>query len=83
MTAVVSAGRRVLPRGWLELGRQLVIWFGFLFAYQIARGVADRNPAKAFASAPAGGARFPRDELTSATNRRPALMRARALLRVD
>ena len=25
-----------------------MIWFGFLFAYQIARGIADRNPAKAF-----------------------------------
>jgi membrane-associated phospholipid phosphatase len=25
-----------------------VIWFGFLFAYQLARGVADRNPARAF-----------------------------------
>jgi membrane-associated phospholipid phosphatase len=25
-----------------------VIWFGFLAAYQIARGVADRNPPRAF-----------------------------------
>jgi membrane-associated phospholipid phosphatase len=48
VTAFVAAGRRVLPRGWIDLGRQLVIWFGFLFAYQIARGLADRNPAKAF-----------------------------------
>jgi membrane-associated phospholipid phosphatase len=28
--------------------RQLVIWFGFVFAYQLARGVADRDPARAF-----------------------------------
>jgi len=37
-----------LPRGWGDLGRQLGIWFGFLVLYQLARGVADRNPAKAF-----------------------------------
>jgi membrane-associated phospholipid phosphatase len=48
MSAVVAAGRRVLPRGWTDFGRQLVIWFGFVFAYQVARGVADRNPARAF-----------------------------------
>src|SRR3954452_2646418 len=48
MTAVVAAVRRILPRGWTDFARQLVIWFGFFFAYQLARGVADRNPAKAF-----------------------------------
>ena len=50
MTTVVAAGRRVLPRGYADLARQLVIWFGFLFVYQLARGFADRNPAKAFAN---------------------------------
>ena len=48
MTALAAIGRRYLPRGWSDLFRQLVIWFGFFFAYQIARGLADRNPAKAF-----------------------------------
>ena len=48
MTALVAAGRRHLPRGWLDLGRQLAIWFGFLGLYQVARGVADRNPTRAF-----------------------------------
>ncbi len=48
MTAVLAAGRRVLPRGYGDLVRQLAIWFGFFFAYQLARGLADRNPAKAF-----------------------------------
>jgi membrane-associated phospholipid phosphatase len=48
MTAFVAAGRRHLPRGWLDLGRQLAIWFGFLGLYQVARGVADRNPTRAF-----------------------------------
>src|SRR5256885_2075206 len=48
MTTLTAVGRRVLPRGWGDLGKQLAIWFGFLFAYQAARGIADRNPPKAF-----------------------------------
>jgi membrane-associated phospholipid phosphatase len=28
-----------------------VIWFGFVLAYQVARGVADRDPTRAFANA--------------------------------
>jgi PAP2 superfamily len=48
MSAVVAAGRRHLPRGWSDLGLQLAIWFGFAVLYQLARGVADRNPSKAF-----------------------------------
>jgi hypothetical protein len=45
---MVAAGRRHLPRGWSDLGRQLGIWFGFAVLYQLARGVADRNPTRAF-----------------------------------
>ena len=37
-----------MPRGWGDFGLQLAIWFGFLGAYQVARGLADRNPPKAF-----------------------------------
>jgi len=48
MTAFVAVGNRYLPKGWRDLGLQIVIWFGFLGAYQIVRGVADRNPTKAF-----------------------------------
>ena len=48
MSVLVSAGNRVLPRGWGDFGRQLAIWFGFLGLYQLARGIADRNPARAF-----------------------------------
>jgi PAP2 superfamily len=33
-----------LPRGWSDLGRQLLIWFGFAILYQLARGIADRKP---------------------------------------
>jgi membrane-associated phospholipid phosphatase len=49
VTAFVAIGRRYLPRGWSDLFRQLAIWFGFFFAYQVARGIADRNPTAAFA----------------------------------
>src|ERR671923_595118 len=50
MTAAIAAGRRFLPRGYADFARQLLIWFGFLLAYQVARGVADRDPARAFAN---------------------------------
>lgn len=51
MTNVVAVvGRRHLPRGWGDFGRQLAIWFGFAVLYQLARGLADRNPSKAFAN---------------------------------
>jgi membrane-associated phospholipid phosphatase len=48
MTAATATQRRVLPRGWGDLFLQLGIWFGFLAAYQVVRGIADRNPADAF-----------------------------------
>src|ERR687886_1766483 len=48
MTTLAAAGRKVLPRGWGDLARQIAIWFGFLLVYQAARGIADRNPAQAF-----------------------------------
>jgi membrane-associated phospholipid phosphatase len=48
MNAVVAAGRRVLPRGYADFARQLAIWFGFYIAYQIARGLADRDVPRAF-----------------------------------
>ena len=47
---MVAVGRRHLPRGWGDLGRQLLIWFGFAILYQVARGVADRDPARAFSN---------------------------------
>ena len=48
MTTLAAVGRKVLPRGWGDLARQIAIWFGFLLVYQAARGIADRNPAQAF-----------------------------------
>jgi hypothetical protein len=50
VTSYAAEGRR-LPRGWLDLVRQVVIWFGFVLAYQLARGIADRSPAVAFENA--------------------------------
>jgi membrane-associated phospholipid phosphatase len=47
MSAVIAAGRRFLPRGYRDFARQLLIWVGLLVAYQLARGVADRDPAEA------------------------------------
>ncbi len=47
---MLAAGRRHLPRGWSDLGRQLAIWFGFAVLYQVARGFADRNASKAFSN---------------------------------
>lgn len=37
----------MLPRGYLDFGRQLAIWLGFYFGYLAIRGLVDRNPAKA------------------------------------
>jgi PAP2 superfamily len=48
VTSVAAAERRVLPRGWVDLFRQVLIWFGFVLAYQVARGIADRSPSVAF-----------------------------------
>jgi hypothetical protein len=50
VTSVAAEGR-LLPRGWRDLFRQVLIWFGFVLAYQVARGVADRSPSVAFENA--------------------------------
>ena len=39
--------RRIFPRGPLDFALQLGIWLGFVLAYQLARGLADRSPAEA------------------------------------
>ena len=41
----------LLPRGRTDFVRQVVIWFGFVLAYQIARGLADRGSAEALSNA--------------------------------
>jgi len=40
----------VFPRGPADFVLQLGIWLGFVLAYQVARGVADRDTAQAFAN---------------------------------
>jgi membrane-associated phospholipid phosphatase len=47
VTAVVAAGRRVLPHGWTDFWLQLVIWVGFYLGYLGVRSLADQNPTKA------------------------------------
>jgi membrane-associated phospholipid phosphatase len=37
----------VLPRGYADFGLQLSIWFGFYVVYQLVRGAADRDAARA------------------------------------
>jgi membrane-associated phospholipid phosphatase len=46
--AATAARARILPHGPLDLLRQLAIWLGFLYAYRYTRGIADRDPFKAF-----------------------------------
>jgi hypothetical protein len=50
MTAVAAVGRRYLPRGWGHFWLQFAIWFGFLGVYQVVRGLAGRDPTRAFAN---------------------------------
>ncbi len=49
MTAYTQAAAR-LPRGWPHFALQLAIWVGFYFAYQLARGAADRSVQQAYAN---------------------------------
>lgn len=46
---LVTAAGRLLPAGWRDLGRQLAIWFGFLGAYQLVRGLGGGDRSLALA----------------------------------
>jgi membrane-associated phospholipid phosphatase len=51
MAASTATVARRLPRGWAHLALQFGFWIAFYFAYQLARGVADREgAATAFAN---------------------------------
>ena len=51
MAASTATVARRLPRGWAHLALQFAFWIAFYFAYQFARGVADREgEATAFAN---------------------------------
>lgn len=41
--------RRFLPRGPVDFAGQLLIWFGFVFGYQLARGLPDHDRSRALA----------------------------------
>jgi hypothetical protein len=47
VTAVVAAGRRILPRGWRDFGLQIFLWVGFYISYLGVRSLVDRDPSKA------------------------------------
>ncbi len=38
----------MLPRGYAHFAGQVVIWLGFYFSYLAVRGLADRDPTRAF-----------------------------------
>lgn len=69
--AVQTAHRR-LPRGVGHLGIQLLVWIAFYFAYNITRGLADRNVAAAFEN----GEWIARTESRLGTLFEPSLQRA-------
>jgi membrane-associated phospholipid phosphatase len=48
VSALAAARGRILPNGFRDLLLQLAIWFGFIYAYRITRGFADRNAYEAF-----------------------------------
>jgi membrane-associated phospholipid phosphatase len=51
VTVYSEAPSRRLPRGWAHFALQFAFWIGFYFAYQGARGLADRDGvATAFAN---------------------------------
>ena len=50
MTALAAIGRAISPWAGRISSASSLIWFGFLLIYQVARGLADRNPAKAFSN---------------------------------
>jgi membrane-associated phospholipid phosphatase len=45
---LVATAHERLPRGVGHLGVQILVWVGFYFAYNITRGLADRNVTAAF-----------------------------------
>src|SRR3989442_1594147 len=48
--AGVAVGRGYLPRGWAHFWLQLGIWLGFAGIYQVARGMAGHDDARAIAN---------------------------------
>src|SRR5437762_3614778 len=42
---------RLLPKGWIDLLRQILLFCGAYYLYRIVRGVVDGHPATAFAHA--------------------------------
>jgi membrane-associated phospholipid phosphatase len=69
--AVGRADRR-LPRGIVHLCAQFLIWIGFYFAYNLTRGLADRDVAAAFEN----GRRIAEAEAGAGALFEPALQRA-------
>jgi membrane-associated phospholipid phosphatase len=69
---LVGHAHERLPRGIGHLGLQLLVWIAFYFAYNITRGLADRNVAAAFEN----GEWIARTEARLGTLFEPSLQRA-------
>lgn len=69
---LVGSAHRRLPRGVGHLGIQFLIWIAFYFAYNITRGLADRNVPAAFEN----GEWIARTEARFGTLFEPSLQRA-------
>ena len=50
-TQALRLRARVLPRGWTDLGRQIVLFCGAYWLYRLVRGMVDGRAAEAFANA--------------------------------
>ena len=46
-----SLTARLLPKGWADLGRQIVLFCGAYYLYRLVRGVVDGRAAEAFSNA--------------------------------
>ena len=51
MPRLIAAVRRVLPGGWIDLLRQLVLFCGAYWLYRLVRGLVDERAAAAFENA--------------------------------
>lgn len=51
MLPLPAVAQRLLPRGWLDLTRQIVLFCGAYWLYRLVRGLVDGRGAEAFANA--------------------------------
>jgi membrane-associated phospholipid phosphatase len=50
LASTARSGPSLLPRGWKDLARQVSIWLGFVFGYELVSSFAGHRSAEAFAN---------------------------------